>query len=251
MRSPPAGSRCRRAGRRALGRGERRMTASIRSPSCSRPRCSRSCLLLTLDPVSAGVALVLELAADPVRRHPAGASSGSARCRSVDRRTARRADDRALRAALRHACYAECLLVAGQRGVALARGSRPRCACSRSGCPRVVLFVTIDPTDLADGLAQTLHLPARFVLGALAGDPAHRPRRRRPPHRRTRPPCPRRRRPRPAASPGRGSPSRCSCCRSAAAARSRSRWRRADSARPRAHLGASRRGSGCARSCSR
>ncbi|MEP6482033.1 MAG: energy-coupling factor transporter transmembrane component T [Rhodoglobus sp.] len=35
--------------------------------------------------------------------------------------------------------------------------------------PAVVLFVTIDPTDLADGLAQVLHLPARFVIGALAG----------------------------------------------------------------------------------
>jgi len=29
--------------------------------------------------------------------------------------------------------------------------------------------VTIDPTDLADGLAQVWHLPSRFVLGALAG----------------------------------------------------------------------------------
>lgn len=35
--------------------------------------------------------------------------------------------------------------------------------------PSVVLFLTVDPTDLADGLAQVLHLPARFVLGALAG----------------------------------------------------------------------------------
>ncbi len=35
--------------------------------------------------------------------------------------------------------------------------------------PGVVLFVTVDPTDLADGLAQLVHLPARFVLGALAG----------------------------------------------------------------------------------
>jgi energy-coupling factor transport system permease protein len=34
--------------------------------------------------------------------------------------------------------------------------------------PSVALFVTIDPTDLADGLAQVLHLPSRFVLGALA-----------------------------------------------------------------------------------
>ncbi len=37
------------------------------------------------------------------------------------------------------------------------------------GLPAVLLFITIDPTDLADGLAQVLHLPARFVLGGLAG----------------------------------------------------------------------------------
>lgn len=37
------------------------------------------------------------------------------------------------------------------------------------GLPSVVLFITIDPTDLADGLAQVLRLPSRFVLGALAG----------------------------------------------------------------------------------
>lgn len=36
------------------------------------------------------------------------------------------------------------------------------------GLPAVVLFVTVDPTDLADGLAQLVRLPARFVLGALA-----------------------------------------------------------------------------------
>lgn len=35
--------------------------------------------------------------------------------------------------------------------------------------PAVVLFITVDPTDLADGLAQILRLPSRFVLGALAG----------------------------------------------------------------------------------
>jgi len=34
--------------------------------------------------------------------------------------------------------------------------------------PAVVLFSTVDATALADGLAQRLHLPARFVLGALA-----------------------------------------------------------------------------------
>jgi energy-coupling factor transport system permease protein len=36
------------------------------------------------------------------------------------------------------------------------------------GLPGVVLFVTVDPTDLADGLAQVVRLPARFVLGGLA-----------------------------------------------------------------------------------
>lgn len=37
------------------------------------------------------------------------------------------------------------------------------------GLPSVVLFVTVDPTDLADDLAQRVRLPARFVIGALAG----------------------------------------------------------------------------------
>jgi len=37
------------------------------------------------------------------------------------------------------------------------------------GLPAVVLFMTVDATDLADGLAQRVRLPPRFVLGALAG----------------------------------------------------------------------------------
>jgi len=36
------------------------------------------------------------------------------------------------------------------------------------GLPAVVLFISIDPTDFADGLAQRMRLPDRFVLGALA-----------------------------------------------------------------------------------
>jgi energy-coupling factor transport system permease protein len=36
------------------------------------------------------------------------------------------------------------------------------------GIPAVVLFLTIDPTDLADGLAQIVRLPSRFVIGGLA-----------------------------------------------------------------------------------
>lgn len=35
--------------------------------------------------------------------------------------------------------------------------------------PAVVLFVTVDPTDLADDLGQRMRLPSRFVVGALAG----------------------------------------------------------------------------------
>ncbi|WP_293239907.1 energy-coupling factor transporter transmembrane component T [Mycolicibacterium sp.] len=35
--------------------------------------------------------------------------------------------------------------------------------------PSVFLFVDVEPTELADGLGQVLRLPARFVLGALAG----------------------------------------------------------------------------------
>lgn len=35
--------------------------------------------------------------------------------------------------------------------------------------PAVALLATIDLTELADALAQTLRLPSRFVLGALAG----------------------------------------------------------------------------------
>ncbi len=35
--------------------------------------------------------------------------------------------------------------------------------------PSVLLFIDTDPTELADGLGQVLRLPARFVVGALAG----------------------------------------------------------------------------------
>lgn len=35
--------------------------------------------------------------------------------------------------------------------------------------PSVFLFLDTDPTELADGLGQVVRLPARFVIGALAG----------------------------------------------------------------------------------
>lgn len=53
----------------------------------------------------------------------------------------------------------------GSVGLAFAIGLRILAV----GIPGIVLFATTDPTDLADGLAQVLRLPARFVLGGLAG----------------------------------------------------------------------------------
>nr|WP_276310691.1 energy-coupling factor transporter transmembrane component T [Bifidobacterium sp. SO1] len=35
--------------------------------------------------------------------------------------------------------------------------------------PSVILILGLDPTDLADGLVQLVHLPSRFVYGGLAG----------------------------------------------------------------------------------
>ncbi|THG35020.1 energy-coupling factor transporter transmembrane protein EcfT [Glaciibacter flavus] len=37
------------------------------------------------------------------------------------------------------------------------------------GIPTILLFSRVDPTRLADALAQVAHLPSRFVLGVLAG----------------------------------------------------------------------------------
>ncbi|GAB6859392.1 energy-coupling factor transporter transmembrane component T [Microbacterium xylanilyticum] len=37
------------------------------------------------------------------------------------------------------------------------------------GLPSILLFARMDPTELADALAQVAHLPSRFVLGVLAG----------------------------------------------------------------------------------
>jgi len=66
------------------------------------------------------------------------------------------------------AVYAEWLLVRISDGsIELAIATLLRVLAI--GVPAVVLFMSIDPTDLADGLAQRLRLPARFVLGALAG----------------------------------------------------------------------------------
>jgi energy-coupling factor transport system permease protein len=124
------------------------------------------CLVLTLDPVSAGTALTLELALVPLLRIP---------WRTLWRRTLPivvAAPLTALTIALygrtSGEVYLEFLLARVSEGsltFALATGLRVLAI----GLPAVLLFATIDPTDLADGLAQTWHLPSRFVLGALAG----------------------------------------------------------------------------------
>jgi energy-coupling factor transport system permease protein len=124
------------------------------------------CLLLTLDPVSAGVALVLELALIPLLRIPIGrfwmrtlplwiAAPLAGLTIALYGRTS-------------GAVYAEFLFARVSEGslmLALATALR----VVAIGLPALTLFITIDTTRLADSLAQTLHLPARFVLGALAG----------------------------------------------------------------------------------
>lgn len=63
------------------------------------------------------------------------------------------------------AAFGPITITEGSLALALAIGLRVLAI----GIPGVVLFATTDPTDLADGFAQLLRLPARFVLGALAG----------------------------------------------------------------------------------
>jgi energy-coupling factor transport system permease protein len=124
------------------------------------------CLLITLDPVSAGVALVLELALIPFLRIPV---------RRFWMRTLPlwiaaplAAVTIALYGRTSGNVYAEFLLARISEGsLWLAAATALRVLAI--GLPALVLFITIDPTELADGLAQTLHLPSRFVLGALAG----------------------------------------------------------------------------------
>ena len=124
------------------------------------------CLVLTIDPVSSGVALLLELPVFLALGIPA---------RTFWKRTLPVWIGAPL-AALTIALYgrtsgtvfAEFLFVRISEGsleFALATLLRVLAIA----LPAVVLFITIDPTDLADGLAQVWHLPSRFVLGALAG----------------------------------------------------------------------------------
>jgi energy-coupling factor transport system permease protein len=123
-------------------------------------------LVLSLDWVSASVALALELVLLPLAGVP---------WRLLRRRTAvvwLAAPLTGLTILLygepSGTVYAEWMLVKISDGsIELAIATVLRVLAV--GLPAVVLFLTVDPTDLADGLAQLVRLPARFVLGALAG----------------------------------------------------------------------------------
>jgi energy-coupling factor transport system permease protein len=122
-------------------------------------------LILTVDPVTAGTALLLELLALPL-------------C-GVGPRSLLRHGWIVLLGALPAGVLTA--LFGPDGGVTLA-GIGPVTLTATSltaaaaitlrilaiGLPGVVLIATTDPTDLADALAQVLHLPHRFVLSALA-----------------------------------------------------------------------------------
>ncbi|GAB3673102.1 energy-coupling factor transporter transmembrane component T family protein [Angustibacter aerolatus] len=122
-------------------------------------------LLLSVDPVTAGVALALELLALPWC---------GIRPRALLRRSAVVLLG-AVPAGVAAAVFGE---DAGARLAALGpldvtsgsltSGLAITLRIMAIGLPGIVLLSTTDPTDLADALAQRLHLPARFTLAALA-----------------------------------------------------------------------------------
>jgi energy-coupling factor transport system permease protein len=123
-------------------------------------------LLLSIDPVSAGVALGLELVLVAFARIP---------FRTLVARTAPvwiAAPLAGLTTALygqaAGTVYVQWWAVEISDG-SLALGLATALRVLAIGLPAVLLFITIDPTDLADGLAQLLRLPSRFVIGGLAG----------------------------------------------------------------------------------
>ena len=123
-------------------------------------------LLITIDPVSAGVALTLELALMPL----SGVSARSFFLKATPLLLA------APLGALSMLLYASpggtvywqfgpAAISDHSMWLALGIGLR-MCAIVM---PAIALLDRIDPTDMGDGLAQILHLPARPVLAALAG----------------------------------------------------------------------------------
>ena len=123
-------------------------------------------LLITIDPVSAGVALALELSLIPL----SGVSARSFFLKATPLLVA--APLGALSMLLYAAPGGHVYWSFGPAAISdhsmwLALGIALRmCALV---VPAIALLDRIDPTDMGDGLAQILHLPARPVLAALAG----------------------------------------------------------------------------------
>lgn len=123
-------------------------------------------LLITIDPVSAGVALALELALVPL----SGVSARSFFLKATPLLLA--APLSALSMLLYaspggHVYWSFGPAAVSDHSMWLALGIGLRmCALV---VPAIALLDRIDPTDMGDGLAQILHLPARPVLAALAG----------------------------------------------------------------------------------
>ena len=123
-------------------------------------------LLISIDPVSAGVALALELALIPL----SGVSARSFALKATPLAVA------APLGALSMLLYASPggrvfwefgPAAISEHSIWLALGIGLRmCALV---IPAIALLDPIDPTDMGDGLAQILHLPARPVLASLAG----------------------------------------------------------------------------------
>ena len=123
-------------------------------------------LLISVDPVSAGVALALELALIPL----SGVSARSFALKATPLLVA------APLGALSMLLYASPggrvfwefgPAAISEHSIWLALGIGLRmCALV---IPAIALLDRIDPTDMGDGLAQILHLPARPVLASLAG----------------------------------------------------------------------------------
>jgi len=123
-------------------------------------------LLLTLDVVSASVALVLELLLMPLAG--LGGREFWARTWIVWALAPLTGLTIALYGRSSGEVYVDWLFVRVSEGsLVLALATTLRVLAI--ALPSVVLFASVDPTDLADGLGQVLRLPARFVLGALAG----------------------------------------------------------------------------------
>lgn len=123
-------------------------------------------LLLTVDVVTAGAALLLELLCLPV------AGMGAAALLRRGWIVVLAAVPAAVVTAWLGVDSGAVLLALGPVTVtegSLTAGAAVGLRILAIGLPGVVLLATTDPTELGDALAQVLRLPHRFVLAALAG----------------------------------------------------------------------------------